>query len=168
MNVINRAVQIGAEQQRLSEAHQARQTAQRQQEIEKWSRAEGAKYDAWAAKEGLDMSQVAPAVSRYVETNLGLSRSQFAQILRDNPVLRSAEFQKTITHAARWQMAQEARQNVERKPLPPAVRPGAQAPGMASNSNAGRIAELTRQLNNASGQKALRIAAALTSERRKG
>jgi hypothetical protein len=165
--VINRAVQIGAEQQRLSEAHQAKQTAQRNAEIEKWSRAEGAKYDAWAAKEGLDMNQVAPAVARYVETNLGLSRAQFAEALRANPVLRSAEFQKTITHAAKWQMAQEARRDVERKPLPPAVRPGAQAPGAGVHSNAGKIAELNRQLSSATGMQAIRIASQITSLRRK-
>jgi hypothetical protein len=167
-NVINRAVQIGAEQQRLSEAHQARQTAQRQQEIEKWSRAEGAKYDQWAAKEGLDLSRFAPEASKYIETHLGMSRAQFSEALRDNPVLRASAFQQVLSDAVRYRQVMAAKQDLVSRPLPPAVRPGAQAPGMSSNSNSSRIAELTRQLNNASGQKALRIAAALTSERRKG
>jgi hypothetical protein len=168
MNVINRAVAIGAEQQRLSEAHQARQNAQRQQEIEKWSRQEGARYDQWAQREGLDMATFPQAASKYIETHLGMDRAQFAAVLRDNPVLRASGFQQVLSDAVRYRQGQEARKNIAAKPLPPAIRPGAQAPGVSSTSNSGRIAELTRQLNNASGQQALRIAAALTSARRKG
>jgi hypothetical protein len=171
VGVINQVQRVSAEQARIANEHAVRtqqlETA-RQQQIEQWSRAEGTRYEQWAAKEGLDMSAVVPAVGRYIESNLGMSRAQFAQVVRDNPVLRSAEFQKTLTLAAKWEQAQEARKAIVQKPLPPAVRPGAQPPGAGATSNAGRIADLTRQLNNASGQKALRIAAALTSERRKG
>jgi hypothetical protein len=172
VGVINQVARVNAEQTRIQNEHATRahqQESMRQQQIADWSRGEAARYDAWAAKEGLDMASFTPAVGKYIETNLGMSRDQFAQVLRDNPVLRASEFQKVISDAVRYRQVMAAKQDLVQKPLPPAVRPGAQAPGASSHSsNAGRIAELTRQLNNASGQKALRIAAALTSERRKG
>jgi len=60
-----------------------------------------------------------------------------------------------------------AKQNLVQRPLPPAVRPGA-TPGVASsNSNAGKIAEISKQLNKASGMQAVRLAAQLTSLRRR-
>ena len=96
-----------------------------------------------------------------------MSRDQFAQVLRDNPALRSSEFQQVLSDAVRYRQVVAAKQDITRKALPPApLRPGAQAPGMSSNSNSGRIADLTRQLNNSSGQKALRAAAALLSAQR--
>jgi hypothetical protein len=169
LNVINRAVAIGQETARLNQEHQARSQAQRQQEIEKWSRSEGAKYDQWAAKEGLDLNTFAPAASKYIETHLGMSRSQFAEVLRDNPVLRAAGFQQVLSDAVRYRQAQEARKNIPRS-LPPApLRPGSQgAPAATTNYNAGKIAELTQALSRASGNKAVQIAAQITSLRRKG
>jgi hypothetical protein len=165
--VINRAVQIGAEQQRLSAQAQSRQQAQRNAEIEKWSRAEGARWDQWAAKEGIDVASFAPQASRYISEQLGMSRDQFSQALRDTPALRSSAFQQVLSDAVRYRQVVAAKQDIARKPLPPApLRPGAQAPGMSANSNAGQIARLTQQLNNSSGQKALRAAAALLSAQR--
>jgi hypothetical protein len=171
VSVIDQVQRVSAEQARIANEHAARaqqMESARQQQLEQWSRAEGTKYDAWAKAQGLDMGEVAPAVARYIATDLNLSRDQFNQILRDNPVLRSAEFQKTITLAAKQVAAQEARKNIERTPLPPAIRPGAQPPSGASShsSNAGQIAEVSRRLSNASGMQAVRLAAKLTSLKR--
>ena len=171
VGVINQVQRVSAEQARIQNEHTVRAQqleSQRQRELAQWSHAEGTRYERWAAKEGLDLATLAPAASRDVESNLGLSRDQFAQVLRDNPVLRASGFQQILSDAVRYRQVMAAKQEIVQRPLPPAVRPGAQAPGATSASNAGRIADLTRQLNNASGQKALRIAAALTSERRKG
>jgi hypothetical protein len=168
-NVISRAIAIGAEQQRLAEQHQAKQNAQRNAEIEKWTRAEGQKYDAWAAKEGIDVGQLAPQVMKYVETNLGLSRAEFSQALRDNPALRSSAFQQAISDAVRYRQVMAAKADLVQRPLPPApIRPGAQPPSGASShsSNAGQIAEVSRRLSNASGMQAIRLAAKLTSLKR--
>jgi len=70
---------VSAEQARIQneKAVRAQQAeSARQQQIEQWSRAEGDRYNQWAAKEGLDLNSFAPAVGRYIETNLGLSRDQ--------------------------------------------------------------------------------------------
>jgi hypothetical protein len=112
------------------------------------------------------MASFAPAVGKYIEANLGVSRAQFAEVLRDNPVLRASGFQQMLSDAVRYRQVMAAKQDLVQKPLPPAVRPGAQPPGAGATSNAGRINELTRQLNNSTGQKALRAAAALLSAQR--
>jgi hypothetical protein len=171
IGVINQVQRVSAEQARIANEHAARaqqlETA-RQQELANWSRAESERYEKWAQREGLDMSTFAPAAGRYIETHLGMSRAQFSEVLRANPALQSSEFQQVLSDAVRYRQVQEARKAVERTPLPPAIRPGSNPGAASTNSNASRIADLTRQLNNASGQKALRIAAALTSARRKG
>jgi hypothetical protein len=164
MSAISRVQQLSAEQARLANEHQA----QRAQEIEKWSDAENARYGRWAAKEGIDVPTFAPAASRYVETHLGMSRAQFAAVLRANPALRSSEFQQVLSDAVRFRQTQEARKAIATKPLPPApLRPGAN-PGTSVASNAGRIAELTQALGRASGNKAVQIAAQITSLKRRG
>jgi len=79
VGVINQVQRVSAEQARIQneKAVRAQQAeSARQQQIEQWSRAEGDRYNQWAAKEGLDLNSFAPAVGRYIETNLGLSRDQ--------------------------------------------------------------------------------------------
>jgi hypothetical protein len=171
VGVINQVQRVSAEQARIQNEHAARaqqMESARQQQLADWTRVQGERYEKWAQREGLDMNTFAPAASKYVQDHLGMSRDQFAQVLRDNPALRSSEFQQVLSDATRYRQAQEARKNVERAPLPPAIRPGQQPPGASSHSNAAKIAELNRALSNATGMAAIRIASQLTSLRRKG
>jgi hypothetical protein len=168
MGAISRVAQLSAEQARLAQEHQARSQAQRNAEIEKWSEGENRKYEQFLAREGLTLEQVQPAVQDYVSRTLGMSRAELARVVADNPILRGEKASILFTHAAKWAQAEQARKNIVAKPLPPAVRPGAQAPGMSANSNAGKIAALTKALDSATGMAAIRIASQLTSLRRKG
>jgi hypothetical protein len=80
--------------------------------------------------------------------------------------IRDARVQAVIADAARWRMAQANAKNISnnRAPVPPVLRPGTARPRGADNE--ADIARLERQLESATGNKAVRIATRLTQLRR--
>jgi hypothetical protein len=65
-----------------------------------------------------------------------------------------------LSDATRYQQVKAAKQDITRKALPPApLRPGSQAPVASYNSS--KIAEVSRQLNNATGMQAVRLPVAI-------
>lgn len=77
---------------------------------------------------------------------------------------RDARVQRIIADAARWNEAKARAGNVTRKPMPQVQRPGvAQMPGVHAAES---IERLTRRVENSTGQKALRAAAALLHNKR--
>ena len=78
--------------------------------------------------------------------------------------LRDARMQELIHKAARWDEAQEAKKTVAaKKDLPPVQRPGVARQG---DSKLAQIQTIQKQLNNATGMAALRLATQLTKLQR--
>ena len=78
--------------------------------------------------------------------------------------LRDARMQELIHKAARWDEAQEAKKTVTaKKDLPPVQRPGVARQG---DSKLAQIQTIQKQLNNATGMAALRLATQLTKLQR--
>ncbi|MET4847193.1 hypothetical protein ACE102_21865 [Bradyrhizobium sp. vgs-9] len=144
---------------------QHHQAAEQRQRVESWAKNEGARYDAWAAKEGIKPSEIARAAEEYLG-DLGVDRDSLTRLTNDNPVLRSSEFQRMLTDAARYRMVMGAHAKASAKAVPPVIRPGVASSTPRSGDHSGQIAELQKQLDTATGNKAMRIAAKITGLRR--
>jgi hypothetical protein len=101
----------------------------------------------------------------YLEKDLGLSKQQIdAEWSRG--ALRSAGAQMMLADAVAHRAAQESLRdlNSKRAPVPPVQRPGTYRPAGAGALD--RIADLERQLDNASGNQSVKIATKLTQAKR--
>jgi hypothetical protein len=97
----------------------------------------------------------------------GFSEQELNDLWNDKQRLSIHDYrvQNLILDGLKYRGVQAAKAAVVAKPLPPAVRPGSQAP---ASGNAAKIAALTKQLDNATGMQAIRLASQLTQLRRKG
>jgi hypothetical protein len=96
--------------------------------------------------------------------SLGLTQSEIRALARDRTI-NSAAGQQVLLDAMRYREIKDAPKAVASRNLPPVQRPGTTA-GPRASSSEGSIAKLEKQLEGASGLKAARIAAQLTSARR--
>jgi hypothetical protein len=101
----------------------------------------------------------------YLEKDLGLTRAQIDAEWRGG-ALRSAAAQLMLADAAVLKAGKESmlELNSRRAPVPPVQRPGTFRPAGAGAVD--QIADLQRQLDNATGNQSLRIATKLTQARR--
>lgn len=123
MAIIERGAQVEAAQSQ----HQQHQAAEHQQRVETWARDQNSRYDAWAAKEGIKPSDIAPAAQEYLN-DLGIDGNSLVRLTQQNPVLRSSEFQRMLTDATRYRMMKSAPAKAIPKPVPHVQRPGVAAP----------------------------------------
>jgi hypothetical protein len=166
LNTISRVQQLSAESARIQNERTAQMQAQTKAEVEKYSRSENARFDAYAAKENLNVPEMGRAAQQYFHSELGVSPDSLKLLIEETPALRSAAFQRLIVDAVRYNQGKIARQNLPRN-LPPApLRPGSQV--AAPSYSASKVAGLERALANATGHTAIKIAAQITSLKRKG
>src|SRR5262249_17327070 len=71
--------------------------------------------------------------------------------------LRDHRVQLIIRKAALYDKMMERSKEIQRKPLPPAQKPGTVAVNRAAEDTEGKIAAIQKQLETASGTKALRL-----------
>jgi len=158
MGVLNRVqvLQASAQQQ------QAEQAREHQHQIETWARSQDERLKSF----GVELTPaITNEVAEYARQELGIDRNQLGQILHANPILRSAEFTRVIVDATRYRQAGLAKATISARPLPPVQRPGVQQDRV--RPEVANIAGLQKQLSEASGNKALRIAAQIKSAQRK-
>jgi hypothetical protein len=168
MNTISRVQQLSAESAGIQNERAAQMKAETQKSVAEFSRSEDAKFMAYAAKENLDVPELGRAMQQYFHYELGVPPETMKLLIEETPALRSAAFQRLIADAVRYRQVVAAKQDITRKALPPApIRPGA-SPAAAPSYNAGKITDLTRALSNASGDRAVRLAAKITSLKRQG
>ena len=94
----------------------------------------------------------------------GVTANGFAELWNSNPLLRSAMAQKMMINAARYELGKRAKDTIMRSAPRPVLKPG--APGPRANYSDQVIADLSKRLNSASGQEAIRIGAELTKAKR--
>jgi hypothetical protein len=168
MNTISRVQQLSAEQARIANERAQQMQAQTKAEVERFSRSEDARFKAYAERENLNVPEMGRAATEYFHRELGVSPESLKLLVDEVPALRSAAFQRLIVDAVRYNQGKTARQNLP-KTLPPApLRPGSQVAAPAASYNSGKIAGLERALAGATGHAAIKIAAQITSLKRKG
>jgi hypothetical protein len=130
-----------------SQYYQQRQAAARQQQIDAWAKDQEAKHDAWLAQEGVNISELRPAMESYLE-RVGLNRESMKQLWDRVPEVRSDTFQRIFTDAMRYYALSQAPKAEAIRNLPPVVRPGA-AGASRVNDNSSKIAALNAALDGA-------------------
>jgi hypothetical protein len=116
MNTLGRFHQIQQAQQQIAQ----QKAHAEQQNIETWARAQDARLEQMGVK--FDQQSVAEVVE-YAE-DLGLTRQQLGNFMVAHPILRSAEFQKVMVDAARWNASKKAPAKAMPKPVPSVLKPG--------------------------------------------
>jgi hypothetical protein len=157
---------LAAVQQELAAAQQ-REAQERQQRF-----AEFAKHqDKLLIERVPDMADSAKAqalqtAAMAVLEELGFERSELAAswVGQQGLSLRDHRLQALIIDAVRWREAQAKARQAAAKPVPPVQRPGTAQPRGAAQVVT--IQNLEKQLGNARGQNAIRLAAQLTAARR--
>lgn len=97
----------------------------------------------------------------------GIPTKQLQEWMQDDTghaILSNASMQKLMVDGLKYQEIQKAKSNIVAKPLPPAQRSGA---GNTNVGNKAQIQELNKQLTNATGIRAIRLAAEITRLGRK-
>lgn len=168
-----RYVRWDAQQKKIAAVQQEVRAAQERQAVETHTRfsqyaQEQDKLFIERAPDFADESKRVKLQSAAVETlkSLGFSEEELSKSWngQERFSLRDHRLQSLILDASRYREAQAQAKKVVAKPVPPVQRPG-----VAPAKNAGGealIQNLERQLQNASGQKAMRLAAQLTQARR--
>jgi hypothetical protein len=122
----NAIQQTAAQANQLLQAQaveQQNQAAARQQQVAAWAAEQSKAYEVWAAKDGVNLSAVAPAAQKYLES-LGASGRELNQLRADHPFVNSAFFQKVLTDATRYQMLKDAPRAVASRSRPSVQKPG--------------------------------------------
>lgn len=146
------------------------QIAQRQRE-QIFERADS-EFNVWlkathpAYASGARRSELQRTVAKYLKEEVGLSDAQIQHGYRVSGELRGLAQQKTLADAAMWRIAQQNARNVRSKAVhaPPVQRPGIARPSGADAEDS--IRSLQRELEGATGERALRLATKLTQLRR--
>jgi hypothetical protein len=148
--------------------HQAQQVAVQRdawntQQDDAFTREIAKRHPQFATGEG--RTKLQRLAREYLEKDMGLTKQQIdAEWQRG--VLRGYGAQVMLADAVAHKMAQESLLdlNSKRAPVPPVQRPGTFRPAGAGALD--RIADLERQLDNATGQQSVKIATKLTQARR--
>jgi len=159
--------QIAAVQNELAVAQQLRagENAQR--------------YTAFVERERERFAEAAPEMTDDTErarlrdaaasvlSEIGFSDEELTRLWRGEMALpiHDHRVQLLIRDAVRLRDAQERARDVHARPVPPVQKPGAALPRGAAHD--AHIQNLSKQLDNAHGMEALRLAAKLTAERRR-
>ncbi|WNV10173.1 hypothetical protein [Tardiphaga sp. 709] len=155
---------------RVEQINQAKQQEQQQRE-----HAQSQEFSSFKASEDAKLARVlgddhgrvvkeyGAKVGPYFQS-LGLTPAEIRGLARDRTI-HSAVGQQVLLDAMRYREIKDAPKAVASRSLPPVQRPGTTA-GPRASSSEGSIAKLEKQLEGASGLKAARIAAQLTSARR--
>jgi hypothetical protein len=163
MATLQRVSQIQNEQQRI----QQRDTAARQQQLDAFYHSESAKFDAMIGDKA-KVAEAVPELIAYAE-ELGIDRQTFAHLAKTEPVMQHSAFQKMMFDAVQYRLSQKQstswRDKAAPASLPPVAKPGTRS-GVRADSNSSQVAALERQLDGASGNKALKIAAQLQAAKR--
>jgi hypothetical protein len=163
-----RYIKWDAAQREIAAVTQEARAAQERQALEQHGKfAEFAKRQdelfAEKAPEAADKDKAAKLQSAAVEAlrELGFEDDELGKLWNGQASLslRDHRLQLLIRDGVRYREAQEAAKKVVAKPLPPVQRPGAAQPKGAAQE--AQIQTLSKQLDNASGMNALRIAAQL-------
>ncbi|WP_420971521.1 hypothetical protein [Bradyrhizobium sp. B120] len=158
-STLDRAQRIEfAQQQRAAVEQQARQQqfeAQRQQLSLQADEALG-------PMSRVEKMQLADELVDYVGKH-GVSREQLVQEMSTNLALNHPAFQKMAADAIRYQRMMNAPKAVAKHDLPPVQRPG-----VAQRSSRSEVSatDIERRFSSATGDKQIRLAAALTEARR--
>jgi hypothetical protein len=149
------------ERQQLVAHHEQ---ARRHHQFEAYVKGQDVQAKELAKKEGINLDY--SKLYSYWE-GMGVSRQQLAQMYRSNPATASAEAQITQMKAALYDEMMRAPKPIPTRATVPVTRPGT-ASHRPSGDNSSTIRALQKQLDNATSEKALRIAAKLQSLKRAG
>lgn len=123
---------------------QQRQAIEQQQQFESYAKAEDAKFEQmseWAGLGKTEQAKVSTAVLEYAG-ELGIDKPTLVHLMKTNPVMRNAAFQKMMVDAARYRMQKAAPAKAIPKPVPAVQRPGiAQSKSERSGANLGALRE---------------------------
>jgi hypothetical protein len=163
INTLTRVAQIQVEQQRMAQ----QQAAVQQYQFQEFAKAEVKKFHQMVDADTL--KAIGPELSPYFE-ELGVSNDELANLWKTQPWIRSAAGQKIIADAVRFRLSQKQssdwKAKATAKPLPPVQRPGTRSTNARADDASSSIRALERQLDGASGNKALQIAAKLQAAKR--
>ena len=109
-----------------------------------------------------DAEAATKALITYLDDH-GVARNQRANIIMNNPVLRTAEARETIWKAAKYDEMMNTK-SYPTNAVPPVQRPGVRSP---RDYNADSHAELDRRIASSKGDRQVRAAADLINARRK-
>jgi hypothetical protein len=152
--------------QQMLDAYQ-RQAQQRSQHFSGYAKREDELFvekvpDLADPKKAAELQSAAVSVLK----DLGFEEGELAQSWQGAKALslRDHRVQLLIREATLWREAQQKARAAAAKPVPPVQRPGVSQPKGAAQE--AQIANLNKQLENASGVNALRLAARLTAAKR--
>jgi hypothetical protein len=162
MNTLTRVSQIQNEQGRM----QQQQVAVQQKQFQEFAKAEDAKFRTMVDAE--TVKAIGPELGPYFE-ELGVGTDELLNLWQSQPWIRSAAGQKIVADAVRFRLSQKQGSTWKDKAapasLPPVAKPGTRS-GVRANSDTSQVAALERQLDGASGNKALKISAQLLALKR--
>jgi hypothetical protein len=169
-----RYAQWDAQQRQIAAVQNELATAQQLRASEN-----GTRYSAFVERERERFAEAAPEMADDTErarmrdgaasvlTEIGFSDEELARLWSGDMALPIHDHRVLllIRDAIRLRDAQESVRDVHARPVPPVQRPGAALPRGAARD--AHIQNLSKQLDNAHGMEALRLAARLTAERRR-
>ena len=147
-------IQSAQAQQRQQQANAA------YQQVEQHCEFEDQRLVEMVGKE--DAEAATKALITYLDDH-GVARNQRANIIMNNPVLRTAEARETIWKAAKYDEMMNTK-SYPTNAVPPVQRPGVRSP---RDYNADSHAELDRRIASSKGDRQVRAAADLINARRK-
>jgi hypothetical protein len=150
--------------QRVSQLQVARQQedqqrAQRQQaEFAKYAQAENARFETMTKGESKETMRSAEKEIPAMLAEYGANPGQFLEAISAQTTFPRAAAERIMLDAAKYRLMQKATKSVATKPLPPVQRPGVSS-AVRNDSVSSRLSTLEKQFKDASGDKAIRIAA---------
>jgi hypothetical protein len=163
INILQKVSAVQTEQHRMQQQHIAAQERQ----LAEFKSTEDAKFHAMVP----DRAKIAEAVPVILEmaAEMGVDEKTLAHYAKTNPIMQHSAFQKMMYDAAQYRLSQKQGSTWKDKAapasLPPVARPGTRS-GVRADSNSSQVAALERQLDGASGNKALKISAQLLALKR--
>jgi hypothetical protein len=148
-------------QEAQANAQRDRAFAQHDEVFNKWLAVSYPNY-----KSGSRRAELTQAVKSYLRDDLKMTDAQIQHHYKVTGVLRDSAAQRLLADAAMWKMAQANAKNVAEKRIhaPPVQRPGVFRPHGADAEES--VRGLQRELESATGERALRLAVKLTKAKR--
>ncbi|RXH15145.1 hypothetical protein [Bradyrhizobium guangzhouense] len=147
--------------QRTSAEWQQRQAIEQQQQFQAFAKAEDQRFEQMMQAEltSAERAAIGNEVAEYA-AELGVDRPTLVQLMRTNPVMRHSAFQRMMVDAARYRMVRNAPKAVVKADLPPVQKPG-HAGAARNTGKSAQLAALQKQFAAATGDRQLRIGAAI-------
>jgi len=164
-----------AAKQQLQALTTNRQAAQEQvasRQREQQFRANDDAFNKWLSKahpnysKGARRNELTAAVKSYLRDDLGMTDQDIDYHYRQSGLLRSAQAQAMVANGAMWKLSQQAVKRIAEKRVhaPPVQRPGVFRPHGADAEDS--VRSLQRELEGATGERALRLSVKLQKARR--